>query len=72
MPIRHASWDTQIARSSALSSVRLSLHLHPCPNGPERVVLVDHGDSEHGHHLVAPEPLDGAAMRSEISVIDCA
>ncbi len=39
-----------------------SLHLHPGAHGPERVVLVDHGNAEHGHHLVAPEPLHRAPV----------
>ena len=41
------------------------LHLGRGPNGPEGVVLVRRRDAEDGHHRVADELLDGAAVRLE-------
>ena len=38
------------------------LHLGRGPHGSERVVLVHDRDAEDGHHLVAAEPLDRAAV----------
>ena len=37
-------------------------HLRGCPDGAERVVLVDGRHPEHGHHGVADELLDAAAV----------
>ena len=39
-----------------------ALHLLRGPDGPQGVVLVHDGDAEHGHHLVADELLDRAAV----------
>ena len=33
-----------------------------CADGPESIVLADDRNAEHGHHLVADEFLDGAAV----------
>ena len=46
------------------------LHLRPGADSAKGVVLVDHRHAEHGHHLVAAEPLDRPAVRRTISAID--
>ncbi len=65
-PLRRAGDD--LAGVDADPSLHADLrqrvaHLERRTDGPERVVLVQHRHAEHGHHRVADELLDRAAVR---------
>ena len=64
-PIRIAIVEPALGAEGLVERREGDLHLGGGADGPQRVVLVDDRDAEHGHDRVADELLDGAAVPLE-------